>query len=63
MVCGGVFILFLDEAAENMKWALNAVDVLGAYREYDSVEAVNEYMISLNPVARYFPGIRSSAYS
>lgn len=40
-----------------MTRALNGLKALGACREYDSAESLNDYLHTVNPAAEYFPGL------
>lgn len=47
---------FLEEAARQMEWALDTINALGGFRDYESAEALNEYLRSLFVAADYVPG-------
>uniref|UniRef100_A0A915Q6B4 CRAL-TRIO domain-containing protein n=1 Tax=Setaria digitata TaxID=48799 RepID=A0A915Q6B4_9BILA len=46
----------IEEAAKRMTQALQSIDALDAYRDYDSAESLNEFLHTISRAADYFPG-------
>lgn len=47
----------IEAAAQKMEWSLNAMGVVGAFKQdFSTVEKIHEAVRAITPVAEYFPG-------